>query len=90
MGNIAYPLSSAAPPISPLLRYCCCCCADAQKTGVAQEAVKTASGKLGQMAPQEAKLILGVEKGMPWGEVVKVCCALRVSLFGSEGGEPGR
>jgi hypothetical protein len=48
------------------------CVADAQKTGVAQEAVKTATGKLGQMTVQEAQMILGVEKGAPWGEVVKV------------------
>jgi import inner membrane translocase subunit TIM16 len=44
---------------------------NAQKTGVAQEAVKTATGKLGQMTVQEAQMILGVEKGAPWGEVVK-------------------
>ena len=45
---------------------------DAQKTGVAQEAVKSATGKIGQMTSQEAKLILGIEKDLPWGEVVKV------------------
>ena len=45
---------------------------DAQKTGVAQEAVKTATGKIGQMSAQEAQMILGVDKGLPWGEVVKV------------------
>ena len=45
---------------------------DAQKTGVAQEAVKSATGKIGQMTSQEAKLILGIDKDLPWGEVVKV------------------
>ncbi len=45
---------------------------DAQKTGVAQEAVKTATGKVGQMSPQEAQLILGVDKDASWGDVVTV------------------
>ncbi|KAJ9526747.1 hypothetical protein QJQ45_017505 [Haematococcus lacustris] len=51
--------------------------ADAQKTGVASEAVKQAGSKLGgQMAVAEAQLILGVDPKMPWGEVVKrgPCC----------------
>jgi import inner membrane translocase subunit TIM16 len=45
--------------------------ADAQKSGVAQETVKSTNGKIGQMSPQEAQMVLGIEKDASWGEVVK-------------------
>mmetsp|Transcript_33813 Transcript_33813/g.74976 ORF Transcript_33813/g.74976 Transcript_33813/m.74976 type:complete len:130 (+) Transcript_33813:292-681(+) len=43
---------------------------NAQKTGVASEAVKNVAAKSG-MSLQEAQLILGVEANASWGEVVK-------------------
>lgn len=50
--------------------------ADAQKSGVANEAAQAAkqgaSKIAGQMSLQEAQMILGVENNAPWGEVVKV------------------
>ncbi|GLI60162.1 hypothetical protein VaNZ11_002226 [Volvox africanus] len=47
---------------------------NAQKSGVASEAAQagaTAARKTGQMALQEAHMILGVDANAPWGEVVK-------------------
>lgn len=44
---------------------------NAQKTGVAQEAIKTTTSKARQMTAQEAQMILGVDKNAPWGDVVK-------------------
>ncbi|GIL84062.1 hypothetical protein Vretimale_11040 [Volvox reticuliferus] len=47
---------------------------NAQKSGVASEAAQagaTAARKAGQMALQEAHMILGVDANAPWGEVVK-------------------
>ncbi|EFJ47963.1 hypothetical protein VOLCADRAFT_117741, partial [Volvox carteri f. nagariensis] len=47
---------------------------NAQKSGVASEAAQagaTAAKKAGQMAIQEAHMILGVDANAPWGEVVK-------------------
>ncbi|GIL59230.1 hypothetical protein Vafri_13914 [Volvox africanus] len=47
---------------------------NAQKSGVASEAAQagaTAARKTGQMALQEAHMILGVDPNAPWGDVVK-------------------
>ncbi|KXZ45725.1 hypothetical protein GPECTOR_51g711 [Gonium pectorale] len=47
---------------------------NAQKSGVASEAAQAAGSaakKAGAMALQEAQMVLGVEQGAPWGEVVK-------------------
>lgn len=43
---------------------------NAQKTGVASEAVKQAT-KTGQMSIQEAYMILGIKEGTPWSEVMQ-------------------
>lgn len=47
----------------------CVCAADAQKTGVAQEAGRALRN---QMSVQEAQMVLGVQQDAKWQEVHKV------------------
>lgn len=48
-------------------------CADAHKTGVAQEAAKTASKVAKGVSAQEARQILHVDPQASWVDVTKVC-----------------